>query len=254
MLRYAIEEVLLVRWFGFPETDNLNLLFYVYENFYYTLPGFFIALIIFLTMRSFDMERRNSELQSKMQEAELNMLKSQVNPHFLYNILNYMYAEALPISEKISRTVLKLAATMRYTLAQTESRSMLLSDEVQFLQEYIDLHAVQYENGFYCDFKKQGLLDEIYFPTFILLPFVENAFKHGVVSDASAPIIIDIRVTQQVLELKVENKINRDLKDQSSGIGLKNVRRRLAILYPGRHVLQMEEDEDKYYVDLTISL
>lgn len=254
MLRFAIEESLLVRWLDFPKTENLNLLFYTYENFYYTLPGFFIALIIFLTARGFEMEKRNAELQSKMQEAELHMLKSQVNPHFLYNILNYIYAEALPISDKIARTVLKLAATMRYTLAQIEHRIMPLQDEVQFLQEYIDLHAVQSENGFYCHFEKEGLLDEVYLPTCMLLPFVENAFKHGVTNDASTPISIDLKVTPHMLHMKVKNKINRDLKDHANGIGLHNVRRRLAILYPDRHALQTKEEGDSYFTDLRISL
>lgn len=253
MLRYAIEEILLVQWLDFPKTENLNLLFYTYENFYYTLPGFFIALIIFLTVRSFEIETRNTELQSKIQEAELHMLRSQVNPHFLYNILNYIYAEALPISDKIAHTVLKLAATMRYTLAQTENRLMLLQDEVQFLQEYIDLQAVQSENGFYCVFKKEGGLDTIYFPTCMLLPFVENAFKHGVANDASTPITIDLRVSPKALRMKVENKINSVLKDDSSGIGLHNVRRRLEILFPDRHRLQVKEEGDWYYTELEIS-
>lgn len=254
VIRYFMEEILFVKLLGFPKTANLNPLFYLYENFYYTLPGFFIALIIFLAVRSFDIEKRNNELYVIAQEAELNTLKSQINPHFLYNILNYVYSEALPISEKISRTILKLASTMRYTLDQGESKEALLGDEIQFLQEYIDLQAVQHENGFYCYFSKAGAFDEISFPTFILLPFVENAFKHGVVDDPDAPIKIDLKADSGGVWLKVENKINGNQKDKRQGIGIVNVKRRLDILYPDQYTLEVKIVNNHYCTELAISL
>lgn len=253
-IRYVIEEILYVRFFELPPTPGLNLYFFVYEDLYHSLPGILAALVAFLVVGSFEAEQKHKELKASMRQAELNFLKSQLNPHFLYNTLNYMYAMALPLSDSLSHAILKLSDTMRYTLAHNEKTFIPLIDEVSFIEDYFQLHAIQYSSPLCYHFVKEGKIDSTLFPPLILVPFVENAIKHGVVDADSKPIRIRLSVRDGKLTFEVSNYINRRLKDNTSGIGLANVQRRLNILYPSKHALLINASQDIYSVTLTVSL
>ncbi len=254
LIRYSIEEIIFVRYLGFPETKDLNPLFYVYDNFYYSLPGFFLGFITFLIFKTIAIEKRNSELKAVAKEAELSFLKSQINPHFLYNIFNYMYAVSLPISEKLSETIRKLAGTMRYTLTQSNVQMAPLIDKVEFIQNYIDLQSTQFEQGIYYSFTKKIQDDNILYPTLVLITFIENTFKHGIVSDPKFPLEIVLVSTRKKVTFQVKNHINQQLKDSGHGIGLANVKRRLEILFPSSHSFHISKDEMLYSVHLDIYL
>ncbi len=253
-IRYYLEEVLFVRFLGFPPSPNLNPYFFVYDNFYFSFPGIFIGMIAYLVAKAFDVEQKNKQLRDHLQQAELNFLKSQLNPHFLYNTLNYMYAIALPISDKLSLAILKLSNTMRYTLTQNKKSLMPLSEEIQFIEDYIKLHAIQFEPAFYHHFSIEGNTDQIVFPPLVLVPFIENAIKHGITNVASTPIEIRLVASPQQLIFEVSNYINQQLKDEVSGIGLANVQRRLEILYPDKHTLLINNDSPLFKIKLTVNL
>jgi two-component system LytT family sensor kinase len=253
-VKYVFEEILYVRFLGLEATPNLNLYFFVYDDLYYSLPGIFAALVAFLVVGSFEAEQKHKEFKESMRQAELNFLKSQLNPHFLYNTLNYMYAMALPLSAKLADAILKLSDTMRYTLAQNEKTFTPLIDEVSFIEDYFHLHGLQYNSLLYYHFVREGEIDDTLFPPLILVPFIENAIKHGVVNEDSKPINVLLSVRDGKLTFKVTNYIHLQLKDNTSGIGLANVRRRLNILYPSKHTLQINANQDIYHITLTVNL
>lgn len=254
VVRYAFEEVLFVRYLGFQPNPDLDPYFFLYDNFYFSLPGVFIGLIVYLVARSFDIEKKNKELQISMEQAELNVLKSQLNPHFLYNTLNYMYALAMPLSESLSTAILKLSDTMRYTLAQHKRSLLPLTEEVGFIGDYIALHSMQFSPHFYYLFSIDGDIDGLLFPPLLLAPFVENAIKHGVTHVETQPVVVRLKITDSLLVFEVHNLINVQAPQTGSGIGIANVRRRLEILYPGRHTLNMDKDDVVYRVSLSVKL
>lgn len=254
LIRYFIEEIYFVRYLGFPKSKNLNPLFFVYDNFYYSLPSFFIGFITFLVFRTFIVEKRNNELRASVHEAELNLLKSQINPHFLYNVLNYMYSISLPLSEKLSNTISKLAATMRYTLTKSNVQTSPLNEEIEFVQDYIDLQSTQFDQGIYYTFIKEIENDNIMIPTMVLITFIENAFKHGIVNDSKFPLKIKITAIKNIIEFEIQNTINQHLKDSSNGIGLANVKRRLELLLPNNHFLLISSEKDLYSIHLKLFL
>lgn len=254
LIKYVMEEEIFVSFLGFPKSQNLNPLFFVYDNFYYSLPSFFIGFITFLIFRTFTIEKRNSELKVSVHEAELNLLKSQINPHFLYNVLNYMYSISLPLSPTLTNTISKLAATMRYTLTKSEVQTSPLNEEIEFVQDYIDLQSTQFDQGIHYNFIRATDNDNIMVPTMVLVTFIENAFKHGIVDDPRFPLKIKITALKNKIEFEIENYINQNLKDPTSGIGLANVKRRLALLLPGKHILQISAENDLYSVHLKMFL
>ncbi len=254
LIRYVMEEKIFVRFLNFPKSQNLNPLFFVYDNFYYSLPSFFIGFITFHIFRTFTIEKRNSELRALVHEAELHLLKSQINPHFLYNVLNYMYAISLRLSARLSNTISKLAGTMRYTITKSEVQTSPLNEEIEFVQDYIDLQSTQFDHGIYYKFIKAIDDDQILVPTMILVTFIENAFKHGIVDDPKFPLKIKITAIKNTMEFEILNYINQNLKDVTNGIGLANVKRRLALLLPDKHFLHISAENDLYSVRLKLIL
>ena len=200
--------------------------------------------------------------QDKEQErvsSELSFLKAQINPHFFFNTLNNIYA-LTHIDAEISRKAIhQLSRMMRYVLYDTQNSTTLLSQEIAFIKDYIDLMKLRLTDVVKIDFSTPTALKDMGIAPMIFLPFIENAFKHGV--SATQPSYINITVNQKdtTIELNVVNTIIKDQNnnlEEGSGIGLNNTRRRLDLLYPGKHTLLINESttENAYLVNLTLNL
>lgn len=252
--RYLIEEVLYRAFFGIHNySDDTTLQHYILDNVYYGSSYIVVAGAAWGLVNAFKTEQNNRILQEEAKKAELAFLKSQINPHFLYNTLNYVYSLAIPVSEKLAEAVLKLSDLMRYTLQDSPDGQVLLSREIEYLESYIALFRMRFEPGFYVQFDKQGVrLQKI--AALLLIPFVENAFKHGVLNDPEHPVKISLKIVGNHLEFKVENLVNQGQKDHSSGIGLVNIQRRLDLIYPDRHELNIEKNAHHYATTLIIEL
>ncbi|MFC3196580.1 sensor histidine kinase [Parapedobacter deserti] len=196
--------------------------------------------------------RKNLENEKLM--AELAFLKSQINPHFLFNSLNNIYSLAYQKSEKTPEAVLKLSEIMRYMLYESNEDTVLLDEEINYLKNYIELQKLRFKErvfvDLYVDIDKTG---HRVMPL-LLISFLENAFKHGVSTDAGKPIRIDIRVENGRLHFKAENAKNQLNKDQTKGVGLANLRRRLQLGYPDRHSINIIESETYYSSELFLYL
>jgi sensor histidine kinase YesM len=221
------------------------------------LPFFIIAASINLIKRQIigEMEKKSAQLHQR--EMELNSLKAQINPHFLFNTLNNIYALTLSNSDKASEVVLQLAGLMRYQLESTKKNLVTLDEEIEFLKLYFELEKIRIGDKANLIFEVNLDKYTLWIPPMILMTFIENAFKHGVNRDKSKSYIkISISSQKQNLTMKVENgkpKI-KSVNTGFGGFGLKNVLRRLEILLPGNYDIKVEEDEDKYATIINLKL
>ncbi len=208
--------------------------------------------------------QREAQLRQALEQekvsTELSWLKAQINPHFFFNTLNNIYSLTLLDGARAREAIHRLSRMMRYVLYDTQHGTAQLSQEVQFLQDYIDLMQLRLTDNVRIEFTPPHPLQEAPIAPMILLTFVENAFKHGVSTVASSRIHIAMQQpTPDTLEVTVQNSIFADRPvalDENSGIGLTNTRRRLELLYPGRYTLTVTEQtpEHEYWVHLTLRL
>jgi len=198
------------------------------------------------------------ELEAKQASAELNLLKSQVNPHFLFNSLNSIYSLILKNSDIAGDAVLKLSDLMRYLLESSQKRKVLVQHEFDFLQNYIDLEKIRLGKKAKVKASFEGDLSGKIISPLLLITFVENCFKHGIsVNLDENNIIISVKLSGNTLVLHTSNyvapiRINPSLK--KSGTGIENVKKRLELLYPGRHQLDIIHKESMFIVNLVIEI
>jgi len=209
-----------------------------------------------MTKEWFRNERLKNEMEKEKMTSELAMLKSQINPHFLFNNLNNIYSLAIRKSESAPKAIVMLSEMMRYVLYDSASDQISLSKEVEHLKNYIDLQKLRLKENHQVCFTTEGNLEIQKIEPMLLEPFVENAFKHGDIFRQGGNIHIDLKVNRGVLEFKVQNTFTRNghVKDKHSGIGLSNIRKRLELLYPERHQLDISEKNAQFVIDLKLNL
>ncbi len=221
-------------------------------------PSFFIVALssaIRITNEWFKNERQKKEMEAEKLSSDLAFLKSQINPHFLFNILNNICALARKKSDDTEPAIIKLSQIMRYMLQDSKDEKVSLEKEVEYLQSYIELQQLRISKEVKVRFTIEGQPERYVIEPLLLIPFVENAFKHGVSYYENSNIEITLVIRESVLTFTVKNNIikHQDATLESgSGIGLKNVTRRLELLYPDRHVLSITDNGCSYQVELTI--
>jgi LytS/YehU family sensor histidine kinase len=218
---------------------------------------FGISTSIKVTQEWFKNEKQRKELENERLNAELSFLKSQVNPHFLFNTLNSIYSLANRKSEKSADAIVKLSNILRYMLYDTDNKMVYLKDEIQYLTDYIDLQKLRLYDNTHISFTIKGDIESKQIAPMLLVPFVENAFKHGIDNISDCYIDILLKVENSVLIFNVENSIpfaSESAKDKSPGIGLNNVKRRLKLVYPDSHFLLIDQTIDSYSIKLNITL
>jgi two-component system, LytTR family, sensor histidine kinase AlgZ len=219
----------------------------------------FIAIFIgFLRFVSdwFEFQATKKEVETEKLTAELNFLKAQINPHFLFNTLNNLYYLAYSKSPNTTEVIAKLSQVMRYMIHDSNHPRVLLSKEIEYMENYIALEKLRLNDQTTITFNIQGNTAKVKVAPLILITFLENAFKHGITNTSSASWInILIEIVDNELIYVVENsKTNGAEQTEKSGIGLANVRRRLELLYPRRHELKVEDHADRYYIELKLNI
>jgi LytS/YehU family sensor histidine kinase len=199
-------------------------------------------------------EREKNLIKEKL-EAELKFLRHQTNPHFLFNTLNNIYALARKKSEHTAEVVLRLSKLLRFMLYESKSDLISISDELKILDDYIALEKMRYER-LTIHFQRD-IDDSLHkIAPLLLLPFVENAFKHGVNAAENSDIRIEVDVTQHQLHFTAfNNKVTiQEMPEDKGGLGIVNTRKRLELLYPGRHTLEIIDDPNYFSVSLLLKL
>jgi two-component system LytT family sensor kinase len=235
---------------------------------YWNFAFSFEVVLIYLAFKIFNdilLFRENKQKLEKENIAlELDFLKSQINPHFLFNTLNSIYSRTVDVNEEASELVLKLAELMRYSLYRTGDERVLLSDELRYIQSYIDLEKYRYSEKPDISFDTDGMTPEYKIPPLLLIPLVENAFKHGIGknNDEASFVKISALIEDSVLYFSVENSLSRGIKKnvlpnrdgRDGGLGIATLKRRLNLLYPASHHFTTEASDDRYEVMLQIPL
>ncbi|HTE23457.1 sensor histidine kinase [Flavitalea sp.] len=186
--------------------------------------------------------------------SELTYLKSQLQPHFFFNTMNNIYGLALQRAEETAPLVAKLAEMMRYILYRTDEKFVSLNEEIEFIRNYVEVENIRYRSMITISFEVQGIDEDSKISPLLLLPFIENAFKHGIQEEQKEGFVdVVICKTEAELIMEVSNSIAGSKKN-TCGIGLVNLKKRLEILYPKKYKLQIQNDEKVYHVSLTLAL
>lgn len=227
---------------------------------YDILEGFFAFTITYAlkyTWLALTTQNKVLALQKENLQLELKALKAQVNPHFLFNTLNNIYALSLQKSEQTPGMLLKLSSMMRYLLYECNAPQVALQKEIQFINNYIELEKIRHNKNVQISFSLSGNAGENEIAPLLLIPFIENSFKHGVNARIGKGWVdIHLNTADEKLILSVVNSMaeNHVNGKPQKGIGLDNVKKRLELLYPGKHTLNIKPGDEKFSVDLAINL
>ncbi|MFT5751473.1 MAG: two-component system LytT family sensor kinase [Dokdonia sp.] len=245
---------------GFFSTESESYLAYLRYNvgssFFILLLGLSYALI----KSWFQSEKLKRVLYEEKLTTEMAFLKAQINPHFLFNVLNSFYAKALKNEvPELADGIAKLAELMRYIVYETNEDNVALEKEIHHLKKFIQVSQLRIaeDDDVFINFAIKGAVENVKLSPMLLIPFVENAIKHGIDTKTRSIIDISLEVTKNNLSYKVTNTMHQaiyDLKDSASGFGLDNLKKRLAILYPNAHTLETKEEKGYFISLLTLQI
>jgi two-component system LytT family sensor kinase len=214
-----------------------------------------MALLIKFMIDWFNAQKQKTDLEAKSRASELALLRSQINPHFLFNTLNNIYSLVYKKSDEAPSVVMKLSEIMRYMLYDANAERVMLQKEIDYLKSFIELNELRLKEGKITSFVINGDYSSKVIPPMLLIPFVENAFKHGSKKGNNPAILIRLDLFDKGLEFDVVNytdpaqSANKDLE---GGIGLENVRKRLELIYSGKYELSVDNGAGSYHVNLKI--
>ncbi|WP_439558633.1 sensor histidine kinase [Dyadobacter sp.] len=215
-----------------------------------------------LEKNNLDLQSQSLELQRDNLNLELSFLKSQINPHFLFNTLNAVYAKTADLDESAAELVLRLSNLMRYSLYESNRDKVILSKEIDYIESYIDLEKARFGEKVTITYQLEGDPDRYVISPLLLISFVENAFKHGVSKSLEHAFVnIKIVLEDSTLFFSIENSTPATLivdgkktLDEIGGFGLQNTTKRLKLLYPERHNFSVEKRSGTFHIDLQIDL
>lgn len=243
---------------GSPRAD------YFYSNmFVVQVVAINLFITVFVSMLRFavdwfELEAKKKAIENERLTAELNFLKAQINPHFLFNTLNNLYYLAFSKSDNTTTVIEKLSQMMRYMIYDSNHPKVPLDKEIEYMKNYISLEQLRLNNQVPIRFKIEGNTENKWIAPLIFITFLENAFKHGLNNHtADAWVNVSIKLNGNQCTYLVENSKlppANDTKEGKSGVGLQNVQRRLELSYPGQYTLTVSDNADRYAVQLNITL
>lgn len=258
ILRYVIEYGVFLPVLNYDnyQGNRWTVGHYLQNAVLFYLPRYFTYGLIYFAIEYWQQDnQRSEELRREKLSAELAFLRSQINPHFIFNTINDIYALTYQKSEQAPAALLKLSELLRYMLREGQQEQVLLSEEITYLQNVIELHRIGAKGQAFVEFSVIGKIQDQKIASLLLIAFVENAFKHGIWNNPECPVLIQLKSEPTSISMSVQNRISPYQKDRTSGIGLANVKRRLELIYPeGKHRLEISQDHDLYRVHLTLHL
>ncbi len=220
----------------------------------------FVAITIGLIMNNYKSAVKNEDLKNKilqtqlqLKEQELRLLKMQIHPHFLFNSLNTIYGYALKKEDQAPEMILKLSNLLDYILYQIEKPAVFLTNELNHIEDYIALEKIRFHDTLEVAFNQKNISEDIMIAPMLLIPFVENSFKHGAIVDGILKIAINVSIEEHTLLFKISNSVQKDT-NSSTGIGLDNIQKRLEMLYQDKYELKIEQEKHQFIIELKIDL
>lgn len=252
LVRYITEEILLEYFQGFgnyPEGTGFG--YYFFDNIYNSVTSIFISTVFCLFKIYSSLDEERLQLVEEKKNAELKALKTQINPHFIFNTLNNIYSLVYQKSEKALPAIEELGQLLRYSTKDLAEDFISLDKEIGYIDSLVELEKLRLRNPELIIVKKDIQYSHLNISPMLLVPFVENAFKHGDFRGKGLELIISDQ--NEVLHFYLLNFKKDKMKDSASGIGIQNVKKRLEILYP-KHELSIKDSETEFIVDLKIDL
>ena len=201
------------------------------------------------------LEEQKMQLEVEKSQANFNFLKAQINPHFLHNTLNFLYARSLPYSPELSEGILTLSEIMRYALSEGNAKDgkAPLKDEIEHVRNVIKINQLRFSNQLHVRFDVEGVINGAVIIPFVLITLVENAFKHGDLKSTEYPIDIKLKVDNEKIFFFCRNKKKSGPRELSTGIGLDNIKKRLELAYGKNYSFNVKDEGNIYTTELTIS-
>lgn len=248
--------LLYIKFRNYPELQ-MEVLESQFEQYIFSLIIVSASTILKIVSDWLRQQREMRDLRTQTMQSELSFLRSQINPHFLFNTLNSLYALSLKKDDKAPDIVLQLSDMMRYMLYESNEEKVPIEKEIGYMKNYLELEKLRHGPNVKIEFALGGDFSDLKIRPLLFLPFIENCFKHGVNKSLDLSyVIMKLEADDSKIEFSIKNnKPADDLKtdfDEVGGIGLQNIRRRLKLLYPGRHHLEIRETDEEFIVNLTL--
>ena len=256
-VRFTLEEIIGLHLFGKGnynlDRDNIVAI-YLIDSTGYTMRPCLFSSLVYLFFRYKEKTKLVNELKIQQQEAQMSMLQSQIGPHFLFNTLNGFYSDLYDKNPEEAKGILKLSQLLRYVTYEVKQDFMPLKKEIDFIKDYLYFYERRYEDDFHVKLEIRGRIDEQKIPSLILIHFVENVCKHGVIDNKDKPAKIDITINDDNIEVSTENNINTSEKYMDKGIGTENIKNRLEILFQENYQLEYTSEENSFKTYLKMPL
>ncbi|WP_290792229.1 sensor histidine kinase [Flavihumibacter sp. UBA7668] len=259
---HIIRFSLIVIFYGYDETISfifnrrdlgLSLTYYIQYNIFALGYSYFVYSLE-RQKRIQELELNNRKLEIQQLHTEFNFLKAQINPHFLYNTLNTLFAHAQYYSEELANNILKLSEIMRYSIEGLDKDNGMvnLKNEIHYLHNLIDIHQLRFSNELQIDFTVTGPVGDHKIPPLVFITFVENALKYGELKNRNHPLIIRLDASPEKIYFYCQNRKKKKVIEKSSGIGIQNVLRRLDVSFKGKYDVVTTNEEEFYTLELTL--
>ncbi|TJY33457.1 sensor histidine kinase [Pontimicrobium aquaticum] len=244
--------------FKYNNANQLN------KNLFFVMIAVYLVVIVVSAFKLLKLNLKHAEktkilvtqileTQLKLKEQELNYLKMQIHPHFLFNTLNTMYGFALKKADETPEMILKLSNLLDYLLYQEDKPFVLLSEEISHIKDYIELERMRFNDTLNVNFKCKNTVETMTIAPMLLLPFIENSFKHGSLKNGILIININLSSTKDGIDFFIENTHNKS-EDLNKGIGLQNIQKRLELLYKNNYNLDIDADTNHFKVRLKLKI
>ncbi|AUC86114.1 histidine kinase [Polaribacter sp. ALD11] len=253
-IRFLLEEVILFQLTGnhnYYEAGR-NFLYYTFDNTYFALKAILFSTALYLFFEYIENQDRINQLQLEHKKAELSFLKSQLEPHFLFNTLNSFYTDLVDTQPKAAKDIHRLSELLRYVTYEAQQDFMPLNKEVKFIEDYIYFYRKRFENYLFLEYNIEGIVADQKMPSLVLIHFIENIFKHGVTNKKETPAKIVIQITNNDISITTENKVSSSEKYSNKGIGKENLVRRLKAIYKDDYELNFNEENQTFKAFLKI--
>jgi sensor histidine kinase YesM len=240
-IRFLLEEVVLLSFFNIHNYNSQqeNIVFqYLLDSLIYAFKACLYSSIVYLLFRHNESKDNLYQLNLEHQKAQLTNLKAQISPHFLFNTLNNFYAELYDDKPETANDILKFSQLLRY---ETSEDFVLLEKEIQFIQDYLYFFKRRYEDDFHVSLSINGVIKNHKIPSLILIHFIENVSKHGIINNEKYPAKIEVIIKDETLEIVTENNISTSEKHMESGIGTANIQKRLEVIFKDNFTLEYKK-------------
>lgn len=254
-LRYVFDEVIIYKITGLHNyfDDSRNFIYYTFDNSYFAIKAIMFSTSLYLLFEYIENKNKLHLLEIEQKKAELSFLKSQLEPHFLFNTLNSFYTDLVDTQPKTAKDIYRLSELLRYVTYEAQHDFMPLQKEIQFIEDYLYFYKKRYEDALFLEFNLEGIIADQQIPSLVLIHFVENMFKHGVTYKKETPAKLSIQITQDHLILTTQNELSKAEKYTNTGIGKENLDKRLKAIYNTGYEFTYQQVGTTYHAYLKLS-